>query len=56
VKRTKPGLILDELQAMEAWSDFHRGTLLLKCAGLTAGQLKERAAHVTGQDLSGSTR
>ena len=43
VERTDPGLILGERQALEAWLDFHRETLLLKCAGLTAGQLKERA-------------
>jgi hypothetical protein len=56
VKRAKPGLILGELQAMEAWSDFHRGTLLLKCAGLTAGQLKERAAPPSRPSLLGLVR
>jgi hypothetical protein len=43
VERTDPGRVLGERQALEAWLDFHRDTLLLKCAGLTAGQLKERA-------------
>jgi hypothetical protein len=43
VERTEPGLILGERQALEALLDFHRDTLLLKCAGLTVGQLKERA-------------
>ena len=43
VERTDPGLILGERQALETWLDLHRETLLLKCAGLTAGQLKERA-------------
>jgi hypothetical protein len=42
VERTGPGLILGERQALDAWLDFHRDTLVLKCAGLTAGQLKER--------------
>jgi hypothetical protein len=42
-ERTEPGLILGERPALEAWLDFHRDALLLKCAGLTAGQLKERA-------------
>jgi hypothetical protein len=37
VERTDPGRILGERQALEAWLDFHRDTLLLKCAGLTAG-------------------
>jgi hypothetical protein len=43
VERTEPGLILGERPALEAWLDFHRDTLLLKCAGLTAGQPKEGA-------------
>jgi hypothetical protein len=48
VKRTEPGLVLGERQVLEAWLDFHRDTLLLQCAGLTAGQLKERAAAAPG--------
>jgi hypothetical protein len=43
VERTEPGLILGERPALEAWLDFHNDTLLLKCAGLTAGQPKEGA-------------
>jgi hypothetical protein len=39
VERTEPGLILGERPALEAWLDFHRDTLLLRCAGLTAGLL-----------------
>ena len=35
LERTDPGLILGERQALEAWLDFHRETLLLKCAGLS---------------------
>jgi Protein of unknown function (DUF664) len=35
VERTEPGRILSERQALEAWLDFHRGTLLRRCAGLT---------------------
>jgi hypothetical protein len=38
VERTSPGRILDERLALEAYRD----TLLHKCTGLTAGQLKER--------------
>jgi Protein of unknown function (DUF664) len=44
----RAGLILGERPALEAWLDFHRDTLLLKCAGLTAGQLKERAVPPPG--------
>ena len=51
-----PGLILGERQALEAWLDFHRDTLLLKCAGLTAGQLKERAVPPSRLSLLGLVR
>jgi Protein of unknown function (DUF664) len=37
----------------EAWLDFHRDTLLLKCADLTAGQLKERAVPPSRLSLLG---
>jgi hypothetical protein len=43
VEHTEPGLILGERQALDAWRDFQRDTLVLKCAALTAGQLMERA-------------
>jgi len=56
VERTDPGLILGERQALEAWLDFHRETLLLKCAGLTAGQLKERAVPPSRLSLLGLVR
>jgi hypothetical protein len=41
---------------LEAWLDFHRQTLLAKCAGLTADQLKERAAPPSGLSLLGLVR
>jgi uncharacterized damage-inducible protein DinB len=56
VERTEPGLILSERQALEAWLDFHRGTLLHKCAGLTAGQLKERPVPPSPLSLLGLVR
>ncbi len=56
VERTEPGRILGERQALEAWLDFHRDTLLLKCAGLTAGQLKERAVPPSRLSLLGLVR
>jgi uncharacterized damage-inducible protein DinB len=55
-ERTDPGLILGERQALEAWLDFHRDTLLLKCAGLTADQLKERAVPPSRLSLLGLVR
>jgi uncharacterized damage-inducible protein DinB len=56
VQRTDPGRILGERQALEAWLDFHRDTLLRKCAGLTAGQLKERAVPPSRLSLLGLVR
>jgi uncharacterized damage-inducible protein DinB len=56
VERTDPGRVLGERQALEAWLDFHRDTLLLKCAGLTAGQLKERAVPPSRLSLLGLVR
>jgi hypothetical protein len=56
VERTDPGLILGERRALEAWLDFHRDTLLHKCAGLTAGQLKERAVPPSRLSLLGLVR
>jgi uncharacterized damage-inducible protein DinB len=56
VDRTEPGLVLGERQALEAWLDFHRDTLLLKCAGLTASQLKERAVPPSRLSLLGLVR
>jgi uncharacterized damage-inducible protein DinB len=56
VDRADPGLILDEREALDASLDFQRDTLLLKCAGLTAGQLKERAVPPSRLSLLGLVR
>jgi len=55
-ERAEPGLILGERPALEAWLDFHRDALLLKCAGLTAGQLQERAVPPSRLSLLGLVR
>jgi uncharacterized damage-inducible protein DinB len=44
------------IRALEAWLDFHRDTLLLKCTGLTASQLKERAVPPSQLSLLGLVR
>jgi len=41
--RTDPPRVADERDMYQAWLDFHRGTLLWKCAGLTDAQLKNPA-------------
>jgi uncharacterized damage-inducible protein DinB len=54
--RQAPPLIADERQMLEGWLDFHRQTLLSKCAGLTAAQLKERATPPSTLSLLGLVR
>src|SRR5580658_5720229 len=56
VERTRPELVLGERQALETRLDFHRDTLLLKCAGLAAAQLKERPIAPSRLSLLGLVR
>lgn len=46
----------DERPQLDAWLEFHRQTLLRKCAGLTAGQLADRAASPSNLSLIGLVR
>ncbi len=48
--------VAGERQMLDAWLDFHRQTLLAKCAGLTADQLRQRAAPPSGLSLLGLVR
>jgi uncharacterized damage-inducible protein DinB len=54
--RAEPDLIADERTALEHWLDFHRATLLTKCTGLTAEQLKRRAVPPSALSLLGLVR
>jgi uncharacterized damage-inducible protein DinB len=45
-----------ERAAVEAWLEFHRATLLTKCAGLTPEQLGERSVPPSGLSLRGLLR
>ncbi|MEN3360871.1 MAG: hypothetical protein V7637_4853 [Mycobacteriales bacterium] len=54
--RTDPPLIADERPMLEGWLEYHRQTLLLKCAGLTAEQLKRRSAEPSSMSLLGLVR
>ena len=38
-ERIDPPWIADEMPMLQAWLDYHRATLLAKCAGLTDEQL-----------------
>ncbi|MBV9292240.1 MAG: DinB family protein [Frankiales bacterium] len=56
VDRTEPDRIADERTSLEQWLDFHRATLLMKCAGLTAEQLKMRSVPPSRLSLLGLVR
>jgi hypothetical protein len=43
VVRAEEPFIADERTMLEGWLDFHRTTLIMKCAGLTGEQLAARA-------------
>lgn len=54
--RQEPDKVATERRALEQWIDFHRATLLMKCAGLTADQLKLRATPPSALSLLGLVR
>ena len=56
VERTEPARTTDDRESLEQWLDFHRETLLMKCAGLSAGQLKARPVPPSGLSLLGLVR
>ncbi|HET6966345.1 MAG TPA: DinB family protein [Acidimicrobiales bacterium] len=56
VERTEPLLVGPERTSLEQWLEYHRATLLAKCAGLTADQLKQRAVPPSGLSLLGLVR
>jgi len=48
--------VADERTRLDSWLDFHRATLLRKCAGLTAGQLASRPIASSALSLLGLVR
>ena len=55
-ERIDAPLVADERGMLDGWLDFHRATLLQKCAGLTADQLKQRSAPPSTMSLLGLVR
>ena len=55
---TRPAVprVADERTMLEAWLDFHRQTLLMKCTGLSAEQLKRCSAAPSTLTLHGLVR
>ncbi|MEV4709969.1 DinB family protein [Micromonospora sp. NPDC049374] len=56
VDRTPEPYVGDERTMLEGWLDYHRQTLLLKCAGLTAEQLRTASVEPSGLTLLGLVR
>ena len=56
VERVIPPLEAQEREMLEAWLDFQRDTLAVKCEGLTGDQLRERAVPPSSLSLLGLVR
>ncbi|MEV6812403.1 DinB family protein [Micromonospora sp. NPDC051296] len=56
ITRTPEPYVGDERTMLAGWLDYHRQTLLLKCAGLTAEQLKTASVEPSGLILLGLLR
>jgi uncharacterized damage-inducible protein DinB len=56
VSRPAMPRVADERTMLEAWLDFHRQTLLMKCTGLDAKQLKRRSVAPSTLTLHGLVR
>ena len=56
VSRSEPEEAVGERAMLEAWLDYHRLTLLAKCAGLTAEQLRRRSVPPSTMSLHGLVR
>jgi hypothetical protein len=56
VERAESPNLGDERAVLDGWMDFHRDTLLFKCSGLTAEQLKTASAEPSKVTLLGIVR
>jgi hypothetical protein len=56
VTRIRPPLAADERVMLLGWLEFHRATLLMKCAGLTGEQLATRSVPPSAISLLGLIR
>jgi hypothetical protein len=54
--RTDPPLHAGERAMLDAWLDYHRATLALKCDGLTDARLRERSVPPSSLSLLGLVR
>jgi uncharacterized damage-inducible protein DinB len=56
VDRVDPVGPADERSSLDSWLDYHRATLLMKCAGLTGEQLIQRPVPSSTLSLLGLVR
>jgi hypothetical protein len=56
VERPDSPNVAQEREALEGWLDYERATLLTKCAGLTADQLRNRSVPPSNLSLIGLVR
>ncbi|MGH3647140.1 MAG: DinB family protein [Micromonosporaceae bacterium] len=56
VEREHAPRAVGEREMLDAWLEFHRQTLLMKCAGLTTEQLRLRSAEPSSLSLLGLVR
>jgi len=56
VDRVEPPYVSGERVRLDAWLDYHRATLLRKCAGLTGQQLAARPVASSALSLLGLVR
>ncbi|SDK89604.1 DinB family protein [Nonomuraea jiangxiensis] len=54
--RTPPPFLGDERTVLNNWLEWHRGTLAVKCAGLSDEQLRRRSAEPSTLSLLGLVR
>ena len=55
-RRTEPPFLLADREMLDAWLEFHRTTLLLKCEGLDDAQRKARPVATSNLSLHGLVR
>jgi uncharacterized damage-inducible protein DinB len=55
-RRQEPPFVLDERHMLEAWLEFHRTTLVLKCEGLDDAARKSRPVQTSKLSLHGLLR
>jgi hypothetical protein len=56
IERKSAAWLGDERAVLDSWLDYHRDTLLLKCAGLTDDQLKNASVEPSSLTLLGIVR